>query len=239
MKNIIITTGGTIEKIDGVRGISNFSSGRLGIMLAEKFAETSQVFLIRGKKTTRAKASPNIIDMEITDARSVVECLQDISESYTIDVVIHAMAVADYTVRNVTSIEEILSDLGSLPNAITIGDISAELTGRTVTQSKLSSTIKNPVIVLEQTPKIIQKIKTWWPNTTLVGFKLLNGVTEEELCRVAMESMVKSNANFVLANDLTNISGEYHKAILLDRYGYKVYTQTKSEIVSLLYETLG
>lgn len=40
MRNIVITAGGTSEKIDEVRVISNFSSGRLGLAIAKCFLES-------------------------------------------------------------------------------------------------------------------------------------------------------------------------------------------------------
>ena len=36
--NVLITSGGTVEKIDAVRGITNFSTGKLGSLLAESFS---------------------------------------------------------------------------------------------------------------------------------------------------------------------------------------------------------
>ena len=39
MRTIIITAGGTSEKIDEVRMITNFSSGRLGMEIARAFLE--------------------------------------------------------------------------------------------------------------------------------------------------------------------------------------------------------
>lgn len=35
---VLITAGGTSEKIDNVRSITNHSTGRLGCLIAEKFS---------------------------------------------------------------------------------------------------------------------------------------------------------------------------------------------------------
>jgi phosphopantothenoylcysteine synthetase/decarboxylase len=54
MKKVLITCGGTIEPIDKVRGITNFSSGRLGVRIAKAFIEEKgdevEVLVIHGKK---------------------------------------------------------------------------------------------------------------------------------------------------------------------------------------------
>lgn len=50
MKIVLITAGGTVEAIDGVRGITNFSSGKLGAIIADTLT-VSKVFLIKGRKS--------------------------------------------------------------------------------------------------------------------------------------------------------------------------------------------
>ena len=238
MKTIIVTTGGTIEPIDGVRGITNFSSGKLGVKIAETFSKTNKVILIRGKRAPHAKNHQNLQEIEITDAQSVVDTLDNLSKTIKADVFIHAMAVADYTVNSISDVDTIINNLAQNPH-FTLEDVRRELTLNDTKQNKISSTIKEPVLVLKQTPKIIQLIKQYWESTTLVGFKLLNQVSEEELCQVALNSRKKSNADYVLANDLKNIKGEQHQAILLDKQGNKIYANTKDEIANVLYNTLG
>ncbi|MCL1815082.1 MAG: phosphopantothenoylcysteine synthase, partial [Treponema sp.] len=51
--NILVTSGGTTEHIDAVRSISNMSTGKLGSIIAEKFAGESvveKVFYVCSKK---------------------------------------------------------------------------------------------------------------------------------------------------------------------------------------------
>jgi phosphopantothenate-cysteine ligase len=239
MKTIIITAGGTIEKIDGVRGISNFSSGKLGINIAEVLAHEHNVILLRGKKSPHSKPNRNIQEIEITDTQSLIDTLQQLSLNTSVDIFIHAMAVADYTVNQVTSVDTILDNLKDLKE-LTIEDIRKELLSpTTVLANKVSSEIVNPILILKQTPKVILQIKNLWNNITLIGFKLLNTVSENELCEVAMHSMKKSHADYILANDLQNIQGEQHKAILLDRYGNKTYVNTKIEIAQLFLKIIN
>lgn len=55
-KKIIITAGGTIEKIDEVRYIANRSSGKMGIALAEEcYLRGANVLLLRAKSSVRPR----------------------------------------------------------------------------------------------------------------------------------------------------------------------------------------
>lgn len=46
MKTVLITSGGTIEPIDGVRGITNFATGKLGSVIAETL-QNCHIFLLK------------------------------------------------------------------------------------------------------------------------------------------------------------------------------------------------
>lgn len=55
-KKIIITSGGTIEKIDDVRSITNKSSGKMGVALAEEcYLWGADVLLLRAKNSVRSR----------------------------------------------------------------------------------------------------------------------------------------------------------------------------------------
>ncbi len=55
-KKIIITAGGTIEKIDEVRYITNRSSGKMGVALAEEcFLRRADVLLLRAKNSVKPR----------------------------------------------------------------------------------------------------------------------------------------------------------------------------------------
>ena len=84
-KHVIITAGPTVERIDPVRYISNFSSGKMGFALAEECASRGAQANIRRIDVTTA--------VEMHDA--VMEALPQC------DAIILCAAVADYRVENV------------------------------------------------------------------------------------------------------------------------------------------
>ena len=93
-KKILITAGGTKEKIDPVRYISNSSSGKMGLALAdEAYAMGAEVTLISTFKTD--KKYKNIV------TESALEMEKAVKENLAgKDCVIMAAAVADYRVEN-------------------------------------------------------------------------------------------------------------------------------------------
>lgn len=94
-KKIVITSGGTIEDIDPVRYISNYSSGKMGLALADTAKNLgADVTLITTKDIQRRY---NIIKVKSAiDMKSAVE-----NEFESADCVIMAAAVADYRVKEV------------------------------------------------------------------------------------------------------------------------------------------
>ena len=93
-KKVVITSGGTIEDIDPVRYISNYSSGKMGFALANVAKDMgAEVVLI----TTKTFEAPYKI-VKVKSAFDMQKAVED--EFGTSDVVIMAAAVADYRVKN-------------------------------------------------------------------------------------------------------------------------------------------
>lgn len=93
-KKIVITAGGTIEKIDPVRYISNFSSGKMGVSLAdEAFKKGADVTLISTFNIEKPYSIEQVCSAE--EMKQKVE--KKLADS---DVIIMAAAVADYKIEN-------------------------------------------------------------------------------------------------------------------------------------------
>lgn len=93
-KKVVITSGGTIEDIDPVRYISNYSSGKMGFSLAKVAQKMgAEVVLITTKDV---QFSFRVV--RVKSARDMQNALDN--EFETSDIVIMAAAVADYRVKN-------------------------------------------------------------------------------------------------------------------------------------------
>ena len=101
-KKILITAGPTFESLDPVRFIGNHSTGRMGISIAEEFAERgAEVHLILGPSKLKASEIVNTIHI-----RSAEEMYQACLNLYPdMDFAVFAAAVADYRPKIVSDIK--------------------------------------------------------------------------------------------------------------------------------------
>ena len=220
--NILITSGGTSEKIDRVRSITNHSTGRLGKIIAETFLDKGdQVTLVTTPKAVRPAAHPNLTIVQIENVAELLESLEPLVHTH--DVLIHAMAVSDYTPVYMTGLE-----------AVAASSDMTEFLNKTNSESKISSQDDVQVLFLKKTPKIISLVKKWNPDIHLIGFKLLVDVSKEELFKTARATLIKNQAEIIVANDLTEISNQEHKAYLVGNDSV-TQAQSKEEIAQLLY----
>ena len=222
---ILVTSGGTSEAIDSVRSITNHSTGRLGKIITETLlASGHEVCLITTKRALKPEAHPNLIIREINNTKDLLLEIQERVQDY--QVLIHSMAVSDYTPVYMTGVEEVQSSSNL-----------EEFLSKQNHQAKISSTDEVQVLFLKKTPKIISLVKEWNPAIHLIGFKLLVDVNEDHLVDIARKSLIKNKADLIIANDLTQISANQHRAIFVEK-DYLQTVNTKEEIAELLLEKI-
>ena len=94
-RRILITAGPTYERIDPVRFIGNYSSGKMGFALAEECARRgAQVELVSGP-VQRSTQAPNITVTRVESAQQMWEAASRLFP--TVDAGILCAAVADFT----------------------------------------------------------------------------------------------------------------------------------------------
>ena len=207
--NVIVTAGGTSEPIDNVRRIANTGTGRLGSLIAEELAADAMV----------GPVSEKVVCVEIESVSDLQAAVTELMEKNEIHGIIHSMAVSDYTVRSVTTVESLVDFLTN----DTTNDMKEKiLKGMDQTDirsggGKLSSQMKSPLLLLEPTPKIISMFRKMAPQAVIVGFKLLSNVSKEDLLDTAHRLLVKNDCDYVLANDAKEINTDHHHAYLLDK----------------------
>ena len=98
-KTILITTGPTYEKIDPVRFIGNYSSGKMGFALADECASRgAKVILIAGPTQQKTRYT----SVERYDVESASQMFEVVKEKFPeADAAILSAAVADYTPEQV------------------------------------------------------------------------------------------------------------------------------------------
>lgn len=146
---MLITCGPGSEPIDQVRRITNFSTGKSGIILSNFFVENGhQVICLMGSgRTWRAKLHAQRVH-EFNTSQELNERLELISRQEEIDVVLHAAALSDYAVEKIT-----------------------DPSGYRISQPKISSRHKSIHITLKQAPKVIPFLRSYFPSAKIVGWK--------------------------------------------------------------------
>lgn len=234
MIHIIITAGGTVEDIDGVRKIANTSTGTLGTLLCN---ETIQYMEVNGvnhytihyivsetgkKPVIDLDHIEHVIIYEITNVNSVAKCIKKVMEENSIDYFIHSMAVSDFTTSYSLSVKEMAKQINNrlidLPKEQWVDEIEELLISprKSLEKEEKISSKSDLLLGLKRTQKIISTIKEVNKHIFLVGFKLLKNATEEELITAANILADKNACDLVFANDLQTIDKDNHRGLLIE-----------------------
>lgn len=185
---ILITAGPTWVPVDKVRVLTNIFSGRLGYLIAQKAAskEDARVTLFLG---------PGRISLpEKQDKNLEIVRYKYFDELY--DLIKKAVSSKKYDI---------------LIHSAAVADYAPE-----PADTKIKSGKHNLIITLNPTVKIVDQVKKWDPDIFLVKFKLEAGISPEELINIAFESMMKSKADLMVANEFAETSEKYHRAYIIN-----------------------
>lgn len=99
-KKILVTSGGTKEKLDPVRFITNNSTGKMGFAIARAaYLRGAEVTLVYGNVSVPVPIGPKAV--KIDSAADMAEAIKEVYKEQ--DIIIKAAAVADYTPETVSS----------------------------------------------------------------------------------------------------------------------------------------
>lgn len=128
-KKVLVTAGSTEENVDGVRFISNHSSGKMGIALASAAADRgADVSLIYGR--IKVSIPDNIV--KETKVKTTEDMFDAVMEQYKdADIIIMAAAPADYrmkrTFANKVKSKELILELEKTPDiAKALGEVKGD-----------------------------------------------------------------------------------------------------------------
>jgi phosphopantothenate---cysteine ligase (CTP) len=165
----IVTAGPAYEELDEVRRLTNFSTGTLGVELANFLAGRGhKVELLLGDSST-CRIEPEARKIQgFTTSADLRRRLQALRSSKP-DAVFHAAAVSDFAFGKIWSRAEDgeLKEVKSAKIATRGGPLLAELV---------------------PAPKIISELRGWFPVARLVGWKYeLDGSRAEAIARAAQQ----------------------------------------------------
>ena len=124
-KRVLITAGPTYEKIDPVRFIGNYSSGKMGYALAEECAERgAEVELVSGPVSINL----NRANIHITKVESAAQMYAAAVNAFPkTDIAILCAAVADFTPRETKDVKKKRKKRDMAIQLVPTKDIAAEL----------------------------------------------------------------------------------------------------------------
>ena len=209
-KKVLITAGPTYEKIDPVRFIGNYSSGKMGFALAEECAQRgAEVTLVAGPVSMECSEAIHRIDVE-----SCEEMYQAATAAFKeSDAAILCAAVADFRPEQQAK-EKIKRE--THPQPLPTGRGESGLTLRLV---------PNPDIAAA-----LGKMKT--EKQVLVGFAL--ETNDEEVN--AKKKLEKKNLDFIVLNSLQNkgtcFQSDENQISIISKEGQRDYEKKSKQAVA-------
>jgi phosphopantothenoylcysteine synthetase/decarboxylase len=217
---VLITSGGTEEKIDGVRSLTNFSTGRTGAVIADYFADRgAEVTLLHAEKAV-LPLSRQIARIKFLTFNDLDKAIKGLLSQISFDAVIHTAAVSDFSVDYL-----IVNGQRFEPG---VGKIDS---GRTDDFS----------IHLRPNHKIVSRLREYSINqkVIIVGFKLTNTADEKVIENACLKLWQNSPIDFLVHNDLSQITAAGHYARIFCKDGSFTQLHAKVEIAEKLYQLIG
>jgi len=177
----IITAGPTYEPLDGVRRLTNFSTGQLGSELARFFSSCGHLvtLLIGEHATYRGELIANKIERFATTT-DLEQRLRSLNAG-SVDAIFHAAAVSDFKFGK-----------------IWVRNADHQLTE--VSEGKISTRQGTLLAELLPTAKIITQLRDWYPAAKLVGWKFEVDGDQPQVISRARRQLVESRTDACVAN---------------------------------------
>lgn len=181
---VLITAGGSHEPIDRIRHIGNKSSGQTGVTIASHlYSLGHQVHLLLSENSTIESHLPDT--EKYGSFCDFQEKIEHTLLNNTYDAIVHLAALSDFSVDFKKS--QGLAD-----------------------SSKKISSDTDVTLKLKRNPKVIDRLKTLAPNSTLVGFKLTDSQDFSLRKEKVFHLFQSSQADFIVHNDWSEmISGRH------------------------------
>ena len=146
---IIITCGPSYEPIDGARRMTNMSTGKLGITLANTLTDAGhEVVCLKGEGATCFDRLRAAFVRSFTTNEDLADQLHALSATFQADAVLQVAALCDFKVARAFTSD---ADLGAA--------------------KKITTRAGEVTLVLAPTLKVLPKLRLWFPCAIIVGWK--------------------------------------------------------------------
>lgn len=212
---VLVIYGGTEEKLDAVRVITNLSTGNTGAALCERLAQKG--VMVTALRAQRApKVSVVKVDRTFTSAASLKHSLLSLIKNDEFDMVIFCAAISDYAVSAIEAEGQLLNS-----------------------SEKISSSSEELVLRLSRQPKVITEIAPLLPTTTdLISFKLTSNASEDQVHEAVEKLFEISNLGAVVHNDTRDMKANQHPFTLFSADGSIQQISDVNDLAEALWERL-
>ncbi|NHI93344.1 MAG: bifunctional phosphopantothenoylcysteine decarboxylase/phosphopantothenate--cysteine ligase CoaBC [Candidatus Lokiarchaeota archaeon] len=192
-KKILITAGPTREYIDGVRFITNPSTGRMGIAIAREavLRGADEVTIVYGPGTAELPQNENVKIIHVISAEEMNNAVRNELEKDLYDAFICSAAIADYTPVEMKKYKI----RSQAPDGLTVQ--------------------------LKTTDKCIEVARNANSEVSICAFKAEYNVPKEDLIEQAFKGLQKYKADLIIANDVgkekTGFQYETNEVYIIDK----------------------
>lgn len=215
-KTVLITSGGTLEKWDRVRGHTNLSKGSMGCYLAEAaLAAGANVLYMHGYFAQLPTNHDKMRTVQFEGIEDLGNKVRHAVQEQKVDIVIMAAAGSDWVIDKVYDQSgNLMEEAGKMPSD------------------------EPPIIHFKKAPKILGQIKDWQPDVTLVGFKLEATNDVDFLLARARLRMDSAHAQFMVANSSQSLYGGDEPHWIVPVEGQPIKVMGKEETAKALMQCL-
>ena len=175
---VIVTCGPSYEPIDEVRRITNFSTGELGILLANRLTCAGfEVTCFKGVGATCPLRVEGARTVGFTTNENLRAELGAVEDREQIVAVFHSAALCDYRVKSVHNGH-----------------------GSEIAAAKIPSRAGELTLALEPVPKLINELGVLFPASRIVGWKYELTGTREDVLAAAERQMKDAGTEACVVN---------------------------------------
>jgi phosphopantothenate---cysteine ligase (CTP) len=177
---IVVTGGPSSEPIDGVRLITNQSTGELAVLLAREFQKAgNDVELLLGTRSIFRTSSAQFFETN----EDLERLLNEVADREKVHAVLHAAALADFKVANIL------------------------VEGQKQGLAKISSEATAIQLRLVPKTKLIARLRQLFPEAFIVGWKFELDGSRADVVSKGVEQIVAHGTNACIVNGAAFGSG--------------------------------
>ena len=204
--NVLVTAGSTVEHIDSIRILTNLSSGKMGLNIAQQcLDEGFKVTLVYGFGSLNIPNDPRMNIIRVKTTEEMFKAVREIILRVKQHVVFHAAAVADFSISPSNQ---------NRPN-------------------KIDTRNGTKTIKLVPTIKIVDKIKEFDKKIFLVAFKAEYDISEKLLMKKAFDKLNECNGDMIVANDVSrkgcDFGSDTNEVYIIDKENNVIHVPLKSK----------